>query len=545
VAIVFTEWYNANEHRRYPIHDRATGRALSGALLPDNLIVDANIWVPRSAGAVIFISSVGISNSLVSVTFAAAQADAFSGTSSSSSAAADFFVPIASVALVKPLTKYVNVKLDPIYPGVGGWISFGSGVDGVSGSYLFSGAEATQLLDRVVRLYKDIPVKSIGRTTVPTALTGLVRLRGINNVVTRKDSRTINGVTRDVALIGLDVSEDGVAKLQEFSGVCGHRPQVGTCNTQPITEINGVVPDCDGNISLVFEGDVRVGDTGDGIVLDLPVGLSEVCGPSPFDSLPLEADDVCAEAPPSSSSSSESPTPSQSSSSLSEQSGLPSAYCEDFEGAIEELSVIRGVFTVQMGGGANTNRYVSQAGNLLDQLAIDVYRPMRVLNTGDSYLVDATVRPRSGSSGEGHLIVGYRSVNDFFFAGFTLRPYPSPYAGGMFFIGQKSAVGPSYPNALGQGYNFIAGAQFVPPAPLVVADFRLHFQVVNIGSNLINLQLYATWNDGTARQLLASANVPSFSFNLEGYVGFGVVGAETEFDDFGINCEESSSSFEI
>jgi hypothetical protein len=531
--LVFREWLNTNESRAYPIHDRATRRGTGGEL-PNNLIADAHIWLPLSAGRVLFVSSAGISAGLVSLTFLAADKSTFcppESSSSSSSSSDAGFVPIAVLSVARPVTRFKNYAITPLYPGVGGWVALGSAaLDLESLALLFDGPAATQLADRAVHAYNDIPVSSLGKINVSSKLTGLVRLHGAEGTMrTFRTTKVIGGVERAVAAIGLDLSADSITALSDFAGPCGHRPVSNTCNKTPITEINGVKPDCDGNIDIEFVGDENIGDTGDGLILDYPVGLSQACGPSPFRRLPTEVTDVCGTPIPSSSSSA-SPVSSSSSSMSSSSQSLASEYCEAFGGDPAELTVVAGSFSVQSG------RYVSQAAYLAEQYAIDF---LRLLDANNSYIVKSTIRPRTTITGEGHLIFGYNSGTDFFFAGFTYRASAS-FPNGRFFIGRRVASGGNWPNGLGSGYQFLAS--YAPPVPLIVTDYRVFVEVTVAGLFAL-VRLVVTWTDGGPQSIDQTLPISLSLFNTQGYAGLGVVASESEFDEYGINCDGSSSSF--
>lgn len=539
MPIVFQDWLNANENRSYPLHDNALRVASNGVLLPNNILADASIWLPLSAGRVVYLSSVGITKSLVSVTFLAAQDSPFCSSSSSLAP----FIPLAAVTVRKPVQRFKNYKLEALYPGAGGWVAFGAGAQELQAlSLLFDDPGDSALADRCVRAYSDIPVMSLGKVDVSKVLMGLIRLKGVPGITrTFAEDRAIDGVTRRVALIGLDLGDNKVTRLQSFAGVCGHRPHANSCNTPPIISINDVKPDCDGNIDLIFETDETVGGAPDGLVLDYPVGLAEACPPTTFVS-PFDVDDVCdpdesSESSSSSSSSSEESSSSSSSSDSSSSSFLPADYCERFEDPLHEFTVQEGEFNLAASVDDGTQRFVSRKGYAGEQFAINFNRQMSVENVGDSYTLRCVIRPVSGRD-EGHIIFGYANDNNFFFAGFSMDPGLSPAPGfaiGRMFIGKRSAIGPPWSLALGDGYNFISGAVVAPPVTLQEAHYNVFVRVERLIGNLISIQLRVRWFDVIAREVDFTVQVPVFSFNLTGLSGLGVMDSYTEFDDFGIN----------
>jgi len=524
MAIVFTEWLNGNESRSYPVHDSASRQAKDGSLLPNDLIVDASIWVPRSAGRYVYVSSVGRTAGLFSLTLLASEFSPFCPNPSSSSGAS--FTPLAVLNITRPITRFKNYAIEALYPGVGGWVALGGGALETDELFQrFDGPEASQLGPRSVRAYEDAGVDSLSKEGMP-GVTGLIVLRGLAGVTkTYKATRTIDGVEREVAVIALDRATQGVEQLQSFAGACGGRPHVGTCKKRVITQVNDVFPDSDGDIELVIENAV-VGDIGDGMVVDHNTSLSEVCDTLNFPHVPRDIFGP-------ESSSSASPTPSSSSSlsssSTSSASGLPDYYCEDFEdGQAEELTVEKGAFSIE--DTDRTKRYLSNAGDLFDQFSIDRFRSLLV---DDAPTFNLIVRPLSASLGEGHVIYGFQNEDAFYFAGVTLRP-SSAYPNGRIFIGRKTAGGGAWPSGLGLGYVF--DISYDPGVALEITDYEFTVRPFKVGGFYFT-ELLVEWDGGSVSDVFVHATtIP------DGFAGLGVVGSETEFDDFGINCPLFPSS---
>jgi hypothetical protein len=93
--------------------------------------------------------------------------------------------------------------------------------------------------------------------------------------------------------------------LSYFLGPCAQRPESGTCPNTPIESINGVSPDCAGNIELkVVDGgplSIYPFENCGGLGIHLDIDLPEICGPRKYDP-PREADDQCVTGSSSSSS---------------------------------------------------------------------------------------------------------------------------------------------------------------------------------------------------------------------------------------------------
>ena len=197
MALAFAGWMNSNEVRNYPLHDSATKQSADGAIFPDNIIADMNIVVPESAGRFVYLSSAAVTPGLVSLTFLATDIDPFSPEQSSSSGSTGL-VPLASITVQKPVTRYKNYRVEALYPGVDGWVAFGTGVDEAgTRAYRFETSDAGLLNSKAVRAYRDQPVSSLGKSGRLIQLTGLVTLQGGGNVLVSRAVRVIsNGVRK-------------------------------------------------------------------------------------------------------------------------------------------------------------------------------------------------------------------------------------------------------------------------------------------------------------------------------------------------------------
>jgi len=282
VNTVKSDWQNANEGRSYPLDDAATLADDTGLFLPNNFLSDLHVYLPYSLGRQVFLSAAAVSAKLVTLIVSV-----YSGGNN---------IPLASASLVRPVVRGRVYPLEPLYDGAAGWASFGgAAVDDAVFSLRFSTPAQTLAARRIVYNYDDVPVTSLGKDVSSVSLTGLVRLRGKAGVVTVVGAqRLINGELRTVALISLDTALQGATILTDFAGKCGHRPEARNCNKRVIESINGIEPDCDGNINVEFAGGVVVGSIPHGLILDHPVGLAEACAYQRISSLSGPSD-VCEE----------------------------------------------------------------------------------------------------------------------------------------------------------------------------------------------------------------------------------------------------------
>lgn len=533
MAIVFEDWLARNAQRAYPLHDLATRQGESELYLPDDIFTDIRISVPESVGKSIYISSVGITSSLVSATFLATPNNPLE----TGGPAPGTPVAIAAVRVARPLTPYKNYAIEALYPGVSGWVSFGAGANKHEMHMLFNDPEATWLCGRCVRQAKELPVTAAGKLGLAARLKGLVRLSGTDSISITKEQRTVNGVEQDVLVFALKVPTNSTLQeiLRLFAEPCDNRPSEETCLSPGLVSINQVEPDRDGNISLVFsQGREIIGDSGDGMVLDYPLGLSNVCPPKNYD--PYDPDDIC-EPSESSSSSSESSESSSSEGPEPAESSSSSSFCDSLSSELgpllQEVSGEGlGTWKFDVGETGDT-RLITEEGQLVHHIVNTVDR-FRAITNGEETVVSGIVRPTQTPSGEGHLIFGYKSVNNFFFGGMTLRP-SAAYPGGRFFIGRKASGGPSWPNGLGLGYNFLAGGSFLPPIALAEVDYDISLEIIRVSQTTATVRLLATWTDlALGAQAYTSPYVPILGTDMWNFrVGMGaVLSPKTEFADW-------------
>lgn len=308
-------WYDLQAGRRYPLDDRSTGIADDGSLIDDSLLVDCHIRFPSTLGAVGFVQAITVSGTLVTVLIGVADAEHTPASVKT----------IAAVSVPKPAQLNKNYAITPLIPGVAGWLVFGAGIaNEFTGRY--ATPEQSMLLPRCARAYQPLPIPTIGKLNLATALDDVVRLEAVPPLAARRTTLTINDKTVQAIEFRLDGNLTNVTynPLEYFLGECGQRPESGTCPKQPIETINGIAPDCNGNINITSTDFIVYPFTGGGgLGLDFPLGLPDVCDKTRYKP-PREGVDKCE---PSSSSSSSSTSASSGSSAVTEtSSGSTIAY---------------------------------------------------------------------------------------------------------------------------------------------------------------------------------------------------------------------------
>jgi hypothetical protein len=254
--IVYADWQVRNAQRKYPLDENASAAGDDGVQLPESFLVDVQIWVPKyvyddlETLRYVYLASAQVSSQLVSLTLLGCT-DALGSPNAQ-------FVPLASLALVKPVVPYKNYAVEPLLDGVMGWVAFGHLVAGDGTfSLLFSQPDQSMLIPRAVRYYDYLPIPSITAEGGFSQISGDVKISGELPIIAEIKPMRLFGETsdRDMLVIGLQQTENTLA---EFSGRCGKRPETGNCLKTPITSISGITPDCAGNIQLEFAPEIMI-----------------------------------------------------------------------------------------------------------------------------------------------------------------------------------------------------------------------------------------------------------------------------------------------
>ena len=272
MAIRSHSWYNKNSTRRYPFDANATGETDTGQNFPDDILVDCHIRFSYDIGDAIVLSSAYVSDKLVSLTFAVTTTKEVDSSLISSISwplpvERTLFTPIAVISILRAsLITGQQYPIEAQKEGVGGWVVFGKLIEGNEFNGSFTTAAQALIAERCARPYKKLPVSNVGKISLATSLKDIVTLQGLTDVEIVKDTRSIEGYTRDALIFRLIANTDTRNLLQEYSGPCAGRPESETCLKPGIENINTVKPDCDGNINLVYTECINPGEaTADGI----------------------------------------------------------------------------------------------------------------------------------------------------------------------------------------------------------------------------------------------------------------------------------------
>lgn len=281
MAIRNLNWYNLQATRRYPLDDTCTGETDNGENLPNDIVVDCHIRFADNIGAYAYIQAITVSAGLATVVIGASESLTASGKS------------IAAVTIPQPVAANVNYPITSLTDGVAGWIVFGNGVT-TNFSGRFSFPSQTLLAPRCARPYKPLPIPSIKKLSLADDLSGVVNFVAESPVTIQYETEELNDTIRHLVVFKLNKADVSLAynPFSYFLGSCGQRPESGTCPKTPVATINGISPDCAGNIEIVFDNlSAQKFENCGGIDLLSPYGLKDACqGPPP---LPLFYTDLC------------------------------------------------------------------------------------------------------------------------------------------------------------------------------------------------------------------------------------------------------------
>lgn len=256
-------WYNLQSTRSYPLDEGSTCVDDAGVFVRNDILVDCHIKFPSTIGAQMYVQGITISAGLVTVLFGVTGGQT-----------------VAVFSEPKPVTPYINYAVTGLVSGISGWIVFGPGIaEDFIGRY--TAINQTALSPRCARPYRPLPIPTIGKLNLTTALEGVVNLIALTPVTMDYETvKTSDDVQHPAIVLRLDKSLISTTynPLVEFLGPCGQRPESGTCPKKPIETINGVEPDCNGNINIEFVGfdAANFSDCG-GIDILTDISLADVC----------------------------------------------------------------------------------------------------------------------------------------------------------------------------------------------------------------------------------------------------------------------------
>ena len=275
-------WYNLQATRRYPLDDLCSSETDAGDSFPDDILVDLHVRFNSALGQYAYIQAVTVSEHLVTAIIGVSSTIDTAGTS------------VAAVTITKPAAINVNYAIEPLVAGVVGWVVFGAGINALPIAARFSTPRQSLIAARCARGYDPLPIPAISKLNVVPPLQGVVNINSETPIKIEHKTEMIGGVNRQLVIFSLNKEDASLTynPLSYFLSACGQRPESGTCGKTPIETINGIAPDCDGNIQITFNNITAVPFAScGGIDLLTDYGLKRACaGP---EQLPLFYSDLC------------------------------------------------------------------------------------------------------------------------------------------------------------------------------------------------------------------------------------------------------------
>jgi hypothetical protein len=264
-------WYNLQSTRQYPLDDSATGETDEHITFPNDMLVDAHIRFPDTLGKYAYVQGVTSTAGLVTVLIGASATLNTEGQT------------IAAVSIPRPVYANVNYDIVGLVPGVAGWLTFGPGIEAMFAGR-FSAPTQTFFNPRNARPYRPLPIPTIGKLGLSTALTDIVNILGEAPVSTTVKKVSVGGREADAIIFKLSAAAASGTynPFADFLSPCAQRPESGTCPKTPIETINGVPPDCYGNINIEFSSNIigQLFANCGGIDLLTPTTLKQACAPT-------------------------------------------------------------------------------------------------------------------------------------------------------------------------------------------------------------------------------------------------------------------------
>lgn len=266
------QYYDRALNTAYPFDDGATLIDDYGKRLPEGLLADISCVIDRSVANRVFCSYVSKRNGVCNLIFNAAN--------NLKTAVGLCSFAVASLPGNFELGKTPQVAIRGLKDDFRGrlvpgdqWLTI------EDGSWQFSDPSQSHVSARCC-----LPLLLPGQQTVSVMnaaayLTGIAAIQLEGDIDVVFDTRTLNGEERQAVVFSLKRPQ----YLQSYAGTTQARPEARTCgDPQPIETINGVRPNCCGQITFELRGCAQPVPINNhcGVVLDCPLTLNDTCPPA-------------------------------------------------------------------------------------------------------------------------------------------------------------------------------------------------------------------------------------------------------------------------
>lgn len=245
MKIVTKQFLNENAFASYPLDSKATYEpySLEDASRINSILLDLKITVPKHIANSVFIASIKITNSLVSMVLMGTKQALYYEEqlpptpeyTSAEYTALNSVILATVVVEVNTAATQIPIAITGELPGVGGWVIFGPGVENES-NWSFSGPASSTISSLAVTRYDYSGVFSVAKKDFVETLDGAINIIGQNGVEVVKAAN--NTLSIQFSGTPFDVKNN----LSIYAGACGNRPESNTCTFTPIQTINNLKP---------------------------------------------------------------------------------------------------------------------------------------------------------------------------------------------------------------------------------------------------------------------------------------------------------------
>ncbi len=247
------EFLDLAEDRSLPLDEMATKRSDQGVEFPNDILADIRLTLDPTLGQSVFVSSVLISENLISITLTATDELQFSpgniagesyggqdyvdtngspffngpqdedfllGTSptfdTNTAGSISPIIPIAVVtATLKETAEGEPIRIEPIVDGISGWVVFGRELHNHTGSmWAFSSVSQSSVSRRSIHFLNFSRVKTLGRAGEQVGISGVVTIDGeIGIIVTHTSDQSLQ--------VGIDANLLTISRATVTTGLTG------------------------------------------------------------------------------------------------------------------------------------------------------------------------------------------------------------------------------------------------------------------------------------------------------------------------------------
>lgn len=144
-------------------------------------------------------------------------------------------------------------------------------------TYRFSTPEQSLIAMRCIRFYRQTGIQALQKQDISGSVVGLTEITAGSDLKVEIGERVVQGRTVTGLIIGLADRTTTTDLYERYAGQCGGRPESDTCTMPPVQFLQNVIPDCAGNVNLVFDPPIYSETSAGHISVWLDLQLDQVC----------------------------------------------------------------------------------------------------------------------------------------------------------------------------------------------------------------------------------------------------------------------------